>query len=312
MIDILDFDSVDKFPRNFRFYDGSSSRKYGITIDGEDFFLKFPTKGKMFAWFTPFSEYIGSHFYEYMGIPVQETWLGIAEKYLVVVCKDFCKDDYSFYDFSKISNAYMGPYDSPCYSNKISRNEETILNNVLTVMDGVPQIESIKEDLKARFWDMFVVDSLLANPDRNSRNWGILVPFQSKSTASIELAPVFANGKSLNTDFSDEALEEYRCKKLINRIQEGCLQTPSIFEEINKKGEVQKINPYRFCRSHKNPDCDAALLRLGKRIPEAIKKISELIDDIPLIEEDRKDFLKESILFRYKYGLLKAIEELSS
>lgn len=304
MIDILDF---NEFSPNARFYDGSSSRKYGITIDGEDFFLKFPTQGKIY---TPFSEYIGSHFYEYMGIPAQETWLGIAEKYLVVACKDFCEDDYSFYDFSKIANAYMGPYDSPCYSNKFSREEEVILNNVLAVIDGVPQLESIREDLKARFWDMFIVDSLLANADRKSGDWGILVPFQSKRTASMEVAPVFANGKSLNIGFSDEALEEYRFKKELKRI-DFCLQTPSIFEEINKKGETQKINPYKYCRSHKNSDCDAALLRLGKRIPEAIKQISVLIDDISLLDDNRKEFFKESIRFRYKYGLLKAIRDLS-
>ena len=131
MVEFYDF---DKFSHNMRFYGGASGQKYGITIDGEDYILKFPQNIKDFKLEFPtsystsaFSEFIGSHFYEYIGLPVHKTLLGKSGKYFVVACKDFCSDSYSLYEFSKIANAYMGQEELPSPS-KISSDKGVILN----------------------------------------------------------------------------------------------------------------------------------------------------------------------------------------
>lgn len=313
MVEIFDF---DKFPRNMRFYGGASGQKYGITINEEDYILKFPQNIKGFKLEFPasystnaFSEYIGSHFYEYMGLPTHKTLLGTSGKHVAVACKDFCKDDYFLYEFSKIANAYMGQKNLPSPS-KVSGDRGVVLTNVLEIIDGVPHLAEIRDALKERFWDMFVIDSLIANPDRNSGNWGILVPIRERRMASAELAPVFDNGNSLNAKLADDAIEKHFSKSDKERI-EAHLKTASIFQRIDDKGEPHKINPYLFCLRHENPDCDAALLRLKDRIPTAIEKISQLIDGIPLLTDSRKAFYKESIMCRYKHGLSKAIEGFS-
>lgn len=313
MVELLDF---DKFPRNMRFYGGASEQKYGITINDEDYILKFPQNIRTLKLEFPasystnaFSEYIGSHLYEFMGIPAHKTLLGVSGKHIAVACKDFCQDDYFLYEFSKIANAYTGQEELPSPS-KITGDKGVILTNVLEVINGVPHLEVIREDLKKRFWDMFVIDSLIANPDRNSGNWGILVPVRDRRMTSAKLAPVFDNGNSLNAKLTETAMEKHFSRSEKERI-EAHLKTASIFQRIDSKGELHKINPYAYCEKHENPDCDAALLRLKERIPKAIEKTSELIDDMPLLSDVRKAFYKESIEYRYKYGLSRAFDGLS-
>ncbi len=41
-----------------------------------------------------------------------------------------------------------------------------------------------------RFWDMFIIDALIGNTDRNNSNWGIVL----RKDGSKELAPVYDNG----------------------------------------------------------------------------------------------------------------------
>lgn len=312
MVKIFDF---DKYPRNMRFYGGLSGQKYGITIDNEDYILKFPQNIKTFklefsaSYSTnAFSEYIGSHLFGFMGIPVHETLLGTSGKHITVACKDFCRGEYSLYEFSKIANAYMGQDELPTPT-KISGDKGIILSDILEIIEGVSHLKVIRKALTQRFWDMFIIDSLIANPDRNSGNWGILVPVNERLMSSAMLAPVFGNGNSLNAKLTDEAIEKHMKKSEKERI-EGYLKVASIFQTVDTKGEGHKINPYSYCMKHENPDCDAALLRLKDRIPSALEKTFALINEISLLSESRKDFYIESIEYRYKYGLSRAFKGL--
>lgn len=82
-------------------YGGKSGFKYGITIDGDRWMVKFPENTKGFPRLgkknnhippyatSPISEYIGSHIYGALGIPVHKTILGYRQGKIVVACKDF-------------------------------------------------------------------------------------------------------------------------------------------------------------------------------------------------------------------------------
>lgn len=312
-MELVDF---TKCERNMKFYGGASGQKYGIVLDGEDYILKFPQNIKDFRLLFPtsystnaFSEYIGSHFYEFMGLPVHETVLGTVGKHFVVACKDFCKDEYSLYEFSKISNAFVSGDDLPSPS-RISSDKGIVLSDILSVIDGVPQIEPIRTALKERFWEMFIVDALIANPDRNNGNWGILVPFNDKRISSAVLSPVFDNGNSLNAKLSEEAIANYR-KKGYRERKESCLKTASIFQTLDANGEPHKINPYSFVQKGENPDCTNAFLRLKDRIPKAIERLSSFVDDIEALSSERKEFYKESVRIRYEEGLLPFLDRVA-
>lgn len=63
-------------------YSGNAGNKLGIIYNNENWFLKFPrstrglTRVNVSYTTSPLSEYIGSHIYEIIGIPVHETLLG--------------------------------------------------------------------------------------------------------------------------------------------------------------------------------------------------------------------------------------------
>lgn len=80
-------------------YGGHAGNKLGVVIDGANWFLKFPKstrtlrkKVDMSYSISPLSEYIGSHIYKSVDIPVHKTMLGIRDNKLVVACKDFRND----------------------------------------------------------------------------------------------------------------------------------------------------------------------------------------------------------------------------
>ena len=65
------------------FYGGRAGQKEGILINGEPWIAKYPRTtrdlvGKHLPSYTssPVSEYLGSHIYGLLGIPVHETTLG--------------------------------------------------------------------------------------------------------------------------------------------------------------------------------------------------------------------------------------------
>lgn len=284
MIEIPDFTNSQS---NFRFYDGSEI-KLGITYKENDFILMFSS--------APSSEYIVSHLYEFMGITVQETVLGRYRDRIAVACRDFSGNDFYLYEFNKLANAYVGDIE-------LAKDRCIILDEIYRVIENVCKVRYIKEALIKRFWDMFIVDALIANSNRSSSDWGILVPIGSKNMANAQDAPVYDNGWCLNSALTDEEMANILAKRNNVRIK-LYLSSSSIFK---RKDDNQKINQYSFLQRHENKDADAAFIRLKERIPRAIENINHLIDDIPIITDIRKRFYKESIEYRYRYGILPAL-----
>lgn len=53
---------------------------------------------------TSLSEYIGSHIYEMLGMEVHDTRLGVANRKVVVGCKDFFNSSEVIFDYNSIKN----------------------------------------------------------------------------------------------------------------------------------------------------------------------------------------------------------------
>ena len=58
--------------------------------------------------------------------------------------------------------------------------------------------------IEEHFWNMFVVDAFIGNPDRNNANWGII----KKADGSFSIAPVYDNGNCLNNRWDDETMKK--------------------------------------------------------------------------------------------------------
>lgn len=294
-------------------YGGHAGNKLGVIINNENWFLKFPqstrnlTRKVEISYTTsPISEYIGSHIYEIIGIPVHKTKLGMKDKKLVVACKDFRKDPflYTFDDFNSIKNDYVEGLDEKLESTSSSSNHAVSLEEVMIIMDNNPLFQKHPE-LKKRFWDMFVVDAFIGNNDRNNGNWGVLV---NNQTGETTLAPVFDNGSSFNTKSSDEQIqiilnneERFASSAYTSRV--------CIFEE-----NAKPLNPFKYLESLKNRECNEALLRIVPKIN--IEKISKMIVEIPesyeeieVISPVRKEFYIKCLKYRYSKSLYPAYLE---
>ena len=160
---MIDFTNA---PQKNKAYAGANGSKISVLYNGELYMLKFPpfpTINKEMSYTNScISEYIGCKIFESAGIPVQETIIGTytskGRKKIVVACKDFTSQGITLQDFASLKNRII---DS-------ERNGYgTELSDILSTIDEQTAMDS--EMLKERFWDMFIVDALIGNWDKDSR-----------------------------------------------------------------------------------------------------------------------------------------------
>lgn len=58
--------------------------------------------------------------------------------------------------------------------------------------------------IKEHFWNMFMVDALFGNPDRNNSNWGIILD----SKGEKRITPIYDNGNCLNCKWDEEKMQD--------------------------------------------------------------------------------------------------------
>ena len=137
------------------------------------------------------------------------------------------------------------------------------------------------------FWEMFVVDALIGNWDRHNGNWGFLY---NQDKDDIKLAPVYDCGSCLFPQLDDDEIKKILKEK--QKFNARIYDFPTSALLINNK----RINYYNFISSHEYNECDEALKRISKRID--IDIINSLIDEIELISDEHKVFLKKIIKAR--------------
>lgn len=289
----MDFTSL---PRRNKTYTGANGSKIAVMLNGEQYMLKFPappSRNKNLSYANGcISEYLGSHIFEIVGIPVQETQLGTFQKNgkekIVVACKDFTSHDTVLQDFASLKNTII---DSE------NNGYGTELSDILTAMDEQQTLDPTV--LKQRFWDMFIVDALIGNWDRHNGNWGFLY---NSRTDKLEIAPVYDCGSCLFPQ-ADEAIMQ----TTLDDPAERNLRIFSIpLSGIKLNG--QKINYFTFISSLQEEGCNAALKRILPRVD--MTKIEKLVDDTPYISNLQKQFYKTILRERKEKILDKSLQML--
>ena len=284
---------------------GGADNKITISYNNKLYMLKKPNvaKGNIEASYINniFSEYIGCHIFNSIGIKAQTTLLGTYEENgkikIVCACEDFTEGGtWRLAEFQNLKNSFPE-------TSGTSNGTSTSLEEILEVLDNHNDIKD-KEELKEFFWNIFIVDSLIGNFDRHNGNWGILV---NDKTNEVKLAPVYDCGATLFAQLTDEQM-----KLIINNkgeINNRVYNSPTSALTINNK----RINYYNFISSLENEDCNKALKNIYPRID--MDKINSIIDSIDYISNDRKNFYKIILSARYKkiievsyYKLLKREE----
>ena len=271
----MDFTNL---PRRNKTYTGANGSKISVDLNGEIYMLKFPavpSRNKEMSYTNGcVSEYLGSQIFNLCGIPAQETMLGTftinGKEKIVVACKDFTTPETVLQDFASLKNTII---DSE------HNGYGTELPDILTAIDEQQAIDPYI--LKERFWDMFIIDALIGNWDRHNGNWGFLY---NTRTDEMQIAPVYdcgsclfpqADAKIMEVTLNDQTEKDLRI-----------FQIPT--SGIKQNG--QKINYFDFISGHFDNDCSKALKRVLPGID--MRKINELIDNTPYINDLQKSFYK--------------------
>lgn len=262
---------------SYRAYGGVNSPKLGILLDDRAYMLKI--EGKSIHQNYILSEYIASKIYS-MFIPTQEVILGKIEynniDKLCVACKDFKKDNEYLYEFTTIKNC-------------IGYGTNTELKEILTAIKKQNFYKT--EDVKKRFWDMFILDSYLGNSNRNNENWGFIVNEKSKKT---RLAPIYSCGSCLYPALSDDELKYFLANK--EELEKRIFTIPDSAIKIENK----KINYYKFLTNTINEDCSQSIREIVPKLSEKTKIIEEFINNLEILSDVRKEFYCKILDMRRK------------
>ncbi len=265
----------------FNNYKGSEKKKT-LIYDNKKYLVKFPDpvreKNKNISYINnAFSEYVGSNIFKTTGFKVQNTILGKyfynGKEKIVCACEDFTDDENILYEFENLA-----------LSTNPDKKIETELKDIMEVIEENKMINSV--ETKEKFWDMFVIDSLIGNTDRHNGNWGFLL---NKKTSKVVFSPIYDCGSCLNPMLEDEELEKINESELKN-LAINC------YSCIRENGK--KINYMSFIKQMKNKECNDAIKRIFTNIN--MDEIKSFINGIECMSKVRKEFYKNIINCRYE------------
>lgn len=277
-----------RYPDSNRFYDGSE-RKKGILINGQPYIVKFRKNSREGLRYNHFSEYIGSHMFQLVGIPCHDTYLGTYKGEDVVVLKDFISKNEIFVPFNSVGESSI---DADAEKNQYSYEDIVNMLHANIKLTNVLETENL-------FWDMYVMDAWLGNFDRHGGNWGFI-----KKDNIYRSAPVFDNGSCLFPALNTDEL----LKSVLNDSKEidmRVYQFPT--SQIKLKGK--KSSYYEVINSCEFEALNKALKRIVPKI--AAVNWEDVIKDIDMISPIRKQFYITMLKERFEKILLESYQKLS-
>ncbi|RQD68606.1 MAG: CtkA family protein [Tindallia sp. MSAO_Bac2] len=264
------------FNKNNKLYSGAE-RKIGITIDHEDFIIKFRKKTPFGIRNNHLSEYLGSKIFAQLGIDVQEAYLGTYDGQDVVAIKDFVTGNQQFVAFNDIGESSI---------DEDRENFTYSYEDITDILRANNKLKDVNETI-GMFWKLYVVDALLGNFDRHGGNWGFI-----KENNEYRLAPVFDNGSCLFPNLTDETEME----AIINSEVETNRRIYTFpTSQILLNGK--KSSYYEVISSLQYPECNEALVYIYQRFD--LSGIFNIINEAPLINETQKRFYQHIIQHRY-------------
>ena len=273
-----DYSKYEKTPVMF----SGAEKKFEIIIDGHRYIVKFQKNSEVGLTYNYVSEYLGSHIFQSIGIPVQETFLGTYDGKNVVVMKNFLEPEDALVAFNGVGESSL-ERDKELYQ----YTYEDITAMLTENMKSTNVTETIE-----RFWDVFIVDALIGNFDRHGGNWGFI-----KRDNKYRIAPVYDNGSSLYPKLNtDEKIAEVLASQ--EEIDKRIYQFPTSHIKVKNR----KSSYFEVISSLQFEACNKALKRIVPRID--LERINRIIDEIEEISELRKQFYKTMLQQRYEKILM--------
>lgn len=284
MIEAIDF---SEYELNGKYY-GGSERKEGISVDGENYMIKFQKHTAFGKRNNHVSEFIGSHIFEICGFETHKTYLGYRHGEEVVACKDFNVQGKQFVPFNDVGESTL------------DQDKETYqydYEDIMEMLRDNSKLTNVKETI-SMFWRIYIMDALLGNFDRHGANWGFL-----KEDNKYTIAPIFDNGSCLFPNLVDEAEMEEIMKSEVET-DKRIYKFPTSQIKLNgrKSSYFEVINSLQF------EECNEALRYVVAKLD--MNKAEKLINETPLISETQRLFYKHILTARYDKILLSSFEKL--
>lgn len=259
-----------------------AEKKIEIIIDGHRYIVKFQKNSEVGLTYNYVSEYLGSHIFQVIGIPVQETFLGTYGGANVVVMKNFLESGDAFVAFNGVGESSL-ERDKELY--------QYTYEDITAMLQENMKSTNVEETID-RFWDMFVVDALIGNFDRHGGNWGFI-----KRDNHYRIAPVYDNGSSLYPKLNtDEKIAAVLASE--EEIDQRIYKFPTSHIKVKNR----KSSYFEVISSRQFEACNEAIKRIVPRID--LNRINLIIDEIEGISELRKQFYKVMLEHRYEKILM--------
>ncbi|MCD8054784.1 MAG: HipA domain-containing protein [Lachnospiraceae bacterium] len=254
-----------------------AEKKFEILIKGHRYIVKFQKNSEVGLLYNHVSEYLGSHIFGSVGIPVQETFLGTYDGQNVVVLKNFLGPEDTLVSFNGVGESSL-ERDKELY--------QYTYEDIISMLRENTRSTHVEETIH-RFWDMFIIDALIGNFDRHGGNWGFV-----RHDNTYRMAPVYDNGSCLypraNTD---AALERILASE--EEISQRIYKFPTSHIKIGNR----KSSYYEVISSRQFDECNKALARMLPRID--FEKINAMIDGVEGITDVRRRFYKVMLQQRF-------------
>lgn len=279
-----DYTMYEKTPVMF----SGAEKKFEIIIEGHRYIVKFQKNSEVGLIFNHVSEYLGSHIFQSIGIPVQETFLGTYDGKNVVVMKNFLEPEDALVAFNGVGESSL-ERDKELY--------QYTYEDITAMLRDNMKSTNVEETVD-RFWDMFIVDAFIGNFDRHGGNWGFI-----KQNNQYRIAPVYDNGSSLYPKLNtDERMKAVLASE--EEIDQRIYKFPTSHIKVGnrKSSYFEVINSLQF------EACNDALKRIVPRIH--LDRINTIVDEIEGISEVRKHFYKVMLQQRYEKILMHAYRQL--
>lgn len=279
----FDFSSCSKSGITY----SGSERKCGIVFCNANWMIKYRKKNYNGELTNDISEYLGSKIFSLLGFEAQQVLLGTYENEFVVACKDF------------MSGINFTPFDDVGESSlEIDKSDSSYTyDNIQSLILQNNKIVDKKEAIEL-FWNVYIVDCLIANDDRHGKNWGYL-----KKNNQYFPAPIFDNGNSLFSNFNDENELSYAISN-DDELKDRVYRRPrSVVKNTRGSNDY-----YSVISSKEYEECNAALIRMTPTIEQNMQKIMDLIDSVDL-SKNKKEFLKKIIKLRFELIISKTYDE---
>ena len=138
---------------------------------------------------------------------------------VVVACEDFTDTDNKLIEFSKLATSVT----------KIDNKFKCRIEDVYLIIDNSEMLNN-KEEIIDGFWEMFVGDALIGNPDRHLDNWGLLYNITNNSYV---FSPIYDCGSCLHALLSNGKKEKLLKDK--TEMKNVAYNIKSVYSMNNKK-----------------------------------------------------------------------------